>query len=68
MRRAKTTPLHTIQTSSQLLQLKTTNNRKTIKIQKNNSLSNLIYLKVTLHLVAIVSPTPDSDKVSFSER
>ena len=37
MRRAKKTPLHTVQTSSQPLQLKTTNNRKISKDREKQS-------------------------------
>ena len=57
-----------IQANNHLLQLKTTNNQKMIKSKKSNNLSNLIHLKVTLAPVAIVNPTPESDKFSFSEK
>ena len=57
MRRAIAIPLQTIRASSQLLQLKTTNNRKKIKRQKSNSLVPQISIQATPTplLVAIVS-------------
>ena len=67
IRRAIVKRLQMIQTNSHPPHLKTPNNRKMIKRLKSNRLISLQAI-LTLPLVAIVSLSPDSDKISISER
>ena len=67
MRRAIVIRLQMIQTNSHSSSTQDTEQQKKIKRQKSNSLICL-QAKPTLPLVAIVNLSPDSDKISNSEK